>query len=405
MIFIKLDDKQQRVVNAEEKSIFLLAGAGSGKTRVLIERVRQLLSKNEENTSVLILSFTVKSVMELKNRLSKVLDNVYISTFHGLCYQVVSRVNKPKLLDESYKTDLTLSDEEITQVQADKRLLNYKNMRTKPFIEYHNFLLKNGLIDYIDLELLALDYLKNNQNQFVDFLQFDYIFVDEFQDTSITQFELLKVLKSNKSSIFAVGDPDQSIYKFRGTSSKVIDEYQKYFNAKTYILDYNYRSCEVITTHANRLINNNHKRLKKTLIPKRTDMGTLSIHGYQSSDLESDFVITQVLDFINRGIKLKEIAVLYRNHYQAVTLKQKLEDTYLMDLTVLTFHQSKGLEFEVVFVIGVRDSKVSSRKELEEERRLFFVAMTRAKTHLMISYIKNQNKPRFVRELKHRNET
>ncbi|MDY0210390.1 MAG: ATP-dependent helicase [Acholeplasma sp.] len=402
---MEMNEKQKLVIGSKDKHIFLLAGAGTGKTRVITEKIRQLIRNEGFTDSVLVLSFTNKSVLDIKKRLAISADNLLVTTFHGLCYRIVSSYISVNLFDDSKKSLVGLSDAMLLEIYNQKRRFENNNGSTEPFLRYHRFLQENQLIDYIDLEKFALNYLLKKQDSVIEQFKYTHIFVDEFQDTSDIQFELLKCLSKESRSVFSVGDPDQSIYRFRGTGEKVIQNYLKYFKAKVFVLDYNYRCKKQIVLYANRLIACNKRRIKKTLIAYKEEHGVVSVHRFDSLESETLFVMDRIKSFIGIGYLPKDIAILYRNHSDASMLKNNLGESYYMDINLLTLHQSKGLEFKIVFIIGNKVRKYQNKKELEEERRLFFVGMTRAMDKLLISVLTKTDKPRFVKELKCQYET
>ena len=401
-----LNEKQQTAVACDDGAIFLLSGAGTGKTRVIVSKVKSILENFDTNSKILILSFTRRSVFDLKTKLQKTSDNLFITTFHGLCYSMISTDFDVKIFDSNFRSSLNLSDQEILQISAKKRLLDFSNITTKPFYEYSSFLAKNGLIDYTDLEILTLKKLKYSSSNDDESLRFDYIFIDEFQDTSWVQFEILKCLFLKHTKIFAVGDPDQSIYSFRGTGERVIETYIKTFKSSTLLLDLNYRCASKILLHANLLIRHNRSKFRKQLSGVKKDEGVVKCFLVKKSDIEKSLVILNIRKCIIEGYQQKDIAIIFRNHKDAVLIKQGLFDQYLSDVQLLSMHQSKGLEFKVVFIIGIKHRLFESKKVLYEERRLLFVAMTRAMDRLyIVGHVRDSKVSRFLKECKFKYET
>lgn len=398
--------KQAEIIEASKVNSFVIAGAGSGKTSTIIGRIDHILSKEDKFAKILVLSFTKDAVNELKMRLAKSTVNVSIMTFHSLCFQMVSLHNSIRLFDDKYRSLLALSDADLLSISSEKRLSDFKNMTTKRNNTYMRFLSENGLIDYIDLENLAIEYLIENKMKHNFLYRFDYIFVDEFQDVSDIQYTLLKLLKFDFSTYFAVGDPNQSIYRFRGTGSQIIKRYNKDFNAKLFYLNENFRSTPNILFHSNSLIKYNKDDFKLTLNSIKTAVGTVLCYVCESQFSESSLVLLNIRKLLSNGIRAKDVAILYRFQRDAITIKKQLRSMYILDLNLMTIHQSKGLEFKAVFIIGSNSYHYDSKEDLREERRLFYVAMTRAKDFLFITSNQgNKRISRFITEAKIKYET
>lgn len=400
---MKLNDEQLKAINSQDRFIFLLAGAGSGKTRTIIEKIKSLLTNGVLPTSILAITFTKKATEEMKDRLQN--DEVSINTFHGFCYQVLEKHHeKIKILDE---VDLPFTPSELLAVS------NYKNSQTslKPPLIYHQYqkyLNEKKALDFDDLMIKFLELKCEYQSPF------KYLFIDEFQDTNALQYEILKKLITPTTKVFAVGDPDQSIYRFRGAKPSVISLYINEFKATLYTLSNNYRSTTKIIDEANYFIRKNTSRIKKKLVPTKSESGVVNYLQFVNSLSEAKYIIDEIKLLINQKYQFNEIAIMYRNHSRATVLKKLFYENYLSQneptIHFLSCHESKGLEFRVVFIIGLEDGLFPTNyenriSEIEEERRLFFVAMTRAKEKLYVTYIKtdqdgNRRKPSlFLREL------
>ena len=277
----------------------------------------------------------------------------------------------------------------------------YKNslFRTiKPFnyTRYNQALKANQWIDFDDILIYFLNISKKN------LIFFNHILVDEFQDTNALQFAVLKHLIDPKTHVFAVGDPDQAIYRFRGSCKAIIERFIKTFQAQVYLLKINYRSKRSILQLANRLILSHKTKYSKMLMANETASGHLAYNIYPTEEIEAISIINAIKTYITKGVKAHDIAIIYRNHFRAHTLKYFLNSNdlrYTIDdkregfLNCLTMHQSKGLEFNVVFIMGIEQQIIPSRRILQvegkhEERRLLFVAITRAKDSLHLSRVK-----------------
>jgi len=392
-----LNNEQKKVVYSNERFLFLLAGAGSGKTRVIVERIKYLIEIGIEPSQILAITFTRKASFEMKDRVNNSL--VHIHTFHQFCYQ--------RLIDD-FKQEFKMVDENVISFKKEHLLeiTKYKNSlyqlkKPRLYDTYQMSLANHQMKDFDDLLLdfyFKIRYVNHNY-------RYSYIFIDEFQDTNHLQYELLKLLIRKNTNVLAVGDPDQSIYVFRGASSQIINLYIKDYQAKLYTLSINYRSSPTILYHANRLIKRNNRRYRNELIPNH--VGIQKVYSIQfSNEIEE---AEQLIDLINKLQKLKikseEIAVLYRNHQRSYELQKRMRELDIVFQTfdennndekngvqLMTIHKAKGLEFDAVIIIGLEmgvlpSSHDNRQWELDEERRLMFVAMTRARDHLYFSSI------------------
>src|SRR5690606_29640483 len=218
--------------------------------------------------------------------------------------------------------------------------------------------------------------------------------VDEFQDTNLLQFKLLETMIKKDTFCFTVGDPDQSIYAFRGARFELIDQFVKQYQASVLKLSKNYRSNDLIIDAANNLIKHNKNRFKKHLETLKIATNNPVIFIY-----DKDLIMQKVVELIKIK-RLYQAVILYRNHYQVSYLKQLLEQNFLFDVRLLSFHESKGLEFDTVIIIGAEIlpyDKDNIFFNKEEERRLFFVGITRAINNL---YIFSTRKTKFLKETK-----
>ncbi len=391
-----LNTNQLKVINAKEQVIFLLAGAGTGKTTVIINRLNKIL-KETTNKTFLLITFTKKGVQDLKLRTKLNNENLLITTFHGLCYQLLKDLNL-KIIKEEQLILEGYSIESLRKIDIYKR----NNINNKELKKYNNYLKKVNKIDFNDLEILLLKKLKEDlvfKNEINNL--FDYIFIDEFQDTSTNQYKLIKYLKNKENYLFAVGDPDQSIYNFRGASDKVIINYINDFKASKYEMLLNYRSSKTIINKANKLISFNKRKLVKKLTSNNLEDGEVRVSYFKDDNNKIDYLLKKIKDLVRDGIKFHEIAILYRNNHLVNKIKLAFFKHYIYDINLLTIHQSKGLEFKVVFIIGLNEGILPMYKSnIEEERRLFYVALTRAKLKLFLLVNSKYKISRFLKEIK-----
>lgn len=379
----KFSEEQLKAINTKEQHTAVIAGAGTGKTTVLIARINNLINSGVDSKDILAITFTRKAASEMKKRLNN--QDVLVMTFDAFCFNLTNKDYKiiEKTKDFSKKELLAFNIYDANLKKGSKPF-KYK--------EYLNYKNNNNLYDFNDIEYIALDYIKKHK------LSFIHILVDEFQDTNNLQFEILSNLISHKTNTFIVGDPDQSIYSFRGANIKLINKYLYKYNAKLLLLTNNYRSTINIIEIANSLISNNKARIKKNLSCISSNCGVVKFSVFKNQIIEYNYIKKLISNYNHKY----SIGILFRNHEQGYLYKQLYYNTY-RKISVLSIHESKGLEFDIVFLIGINfnvfPSNYNSNKLLlEEERRLFFVGITRAKQELYIFSNKKQSK--FIKELK-----
>ncbi|MGA0351251.1 MAG: ATP-dependent helicase [Acholeplasmataceae bacterium] len=381
-----LNEKQKEAVFNQDRFVFLYAGAGTGKTTVMIEKIKYLIQIGYAPSSILGLTFTKEAAAQMRSRLN--LENVSIETFHAWSYHHVKHM---QLIPE----DAPFSLKYLLKVSQ------YKNKhRTSklPFVfhKYTRYLLRNDYIDYDDLLIKAI-----NEKGFHK--TYSFILIDEFQDTNYLQIQLLLSLIRKHTSVFAVGDPDQSIYRFRGAVPNVVDQFIQIFDAKTLFLTHNYRSHTYIIELANYLMSHDKLRVNKTLTSTSQRQGTLQFKSFKTVLEETAYLC----DYIK--MKRHNIAILCRTHRRVFKIKQMLHDEFMFYETkriqILTIHQSKGLEFDHVIIVGLEQETIPginiwNKEQLNEERRLLFVAITRAKISLLMTYVHTHGNPsQFLPEL------
>ncbi|MEO6917901.1 MAG: UvrD-helicase domain-containing protein [Collimonas sp.] len=357
-----LNPEQLAAVTLPAQSALILAGAGSGKTRVLTTRIAWLIQTGQVSPSgVLAVTFTNKASKEMMTRLSAMLPintrGMWIGTFHGLCNRLLRAHYRDAALPQTFQI-LDSQD----QLSAIKRLLKAMNVDdekypprnlmyfingakdqglraneveanddyNRKFVElydlYDQQCQREGVVDFAELLLRTYELLSRNQPLREHYqARFQHILVDEFQDTNDLQYKWLKLMAGQRGAVFAVGDDDQSIYAFRGANVGNMTAFEHEFRVENLIkLEQNYRSHGHILDSANTLIANNSKRLGKNL---RTDAG----HGepvriYEStSDLqEAQWIIEETKSLINEGATRSEIAVLYRSNAQSRVIEHAL---------------------------------------------------------------------------------
>jgi len=357
-----LNAEQLAAVTLPNQSALILAGAGSGKTRVLTTRIAWLIQTGQVSPAgVLAVTFTNKAAKEMMSRLSAMLPintrGMWIGTFHGLCNRLLRAHYRDAGLPQTFQI-LDSAD----QLSAVKRLLKSLNVDdekypprnlmyfinnakeqglrardveanddyNRRFVElydaYDQQCQREGVVDFAELLLRTYELMTRNQPLREHYqARFKHILVDEFQDTNNLQYAWLKLMAGEHNAVFAVGDDDQSIYAFRGANVGNMAAFEREFRVQNLIkLEQNYRSHGHILDAANILIANNSRRLGKNL---RTDAG----HGEQvrvyeaSSDIqEAQWVIEEAKSLINEGASRSEIAILYRSNAQSRVIEHAL---------------------------------------------------------------------------------
>lgn len=358
-----LNKAQQQVVAAPLTNLLVLAGAGSGKTRVLVHRIAWLI--NVENLSphnILAVTFTNKAAGEMRQRLENLLDipmqMMWVGTFHGLAHRLLrqhweaaglpqpfqildsgdqSRIIKRILvslnLDKAQWAPKKIQwfinqqkDEGIRAHQVANTNDPYNKTLARIYQSYEEICTRNGIVDFAELILRSYElFIKNPDilNHYQE--RFRYILVDEFQDTNSIQYAWLKLLSSDKNYLMIVGDDDQSIYGWRGARVKNIQDFTGDFPDHQMIrLEQNYRSTGVILAASNALISHNDGRLGKKLWSSGDQGELISLYGAFNDLDEARFIVNEIKQGLKKGLKPNEVAVLYRSNAQSRVLEEAL---------------------------------------------------------------------------------
>ena len=350
-----LNSRQLEAVTCDKKYIRVVAGAGSGKTKVLTSRISYLIDSGVDPFKILAITFTNKASKEMKERVLKNINSVYgtpfISTFHSFCVRFlreeIGNIGYPKdfnILDEEDKTKLV--KEILKERNFDKDYLNhkmiinyisfcktycYKGNQVRSFFNeakekdkksvyqsYCDRLEKMQCLDFDDLLLKTYQILIANENVRDKWRRkFEYVLVDEFQDTNDIQFDLVKLLVGKENNLFVVGDPDQTIYTWRGANLDIIMQFNENFaGAVTIVLDTNYRSTQKILECANKLIKNNHNRLSKDLKAYNGEGEKVFYNNSSDSYAEAALVAKTILEEKQKhSYSYSDFAILYRANY------------------------------------------------------------------------------------------
>ena len=359
-----LNEKQQQSVALDEDiNALILAGAGSGKTRVLTHRIHYLVStKNYHVDDILAVTFTNKAANEMKERLSDLLrrpiGRMWVGTFHSLAhrllrthpieanlsptfqildaqdqFRIIKRLMKENGVDETKfpikKVQWFINqqkDEGILPHEIDAGYNFFVKQSAKVFELYEKHCQVNDLVDFAGLLVKSYGLLKNNQSLLEHYQnKFRHILVDEFQDTNRIQYQFIKILHNQSNHVFCVGDDDQSIYGWRGAKIENIQKIENDFKPIQVIkLEQNYRSTGNILSASNALIANNQNRLEKSLWTESGDGDLINVLNARTETEEAQYVVGEIQTQFNQGRNLDECAILYRSNAQSRVFEESL---------------------------------------------------------------------------------
>jgi len=358
-----LNDKQREVVGAPQQNMLVLAGAGSGKTRVLVQRIAWLMQVEQAAShSILAVTFTNKAAAEMRARVEQVTSGnthgMWIGTFHGLAHRLLRMHFQEAKLPQAFQVldsddQLRLIKRIVRSLELDekkwpaKQFVWYINGKkdeglrpqhidaqfdpseelfVKVYKAYQDTCDRAGLVDFAELLLRAHELWLNNPELLAHYQQrFSHILVDEFQDTNAIQYAWLTMLGKARAKVMIVGDDDQSIYGWRGAKIENIERFtSEYDDAKTIRLEQNYRSTANILNAANQLISNNNNRLGKELWTDDKDGEKISIYTAFNEIDEARFIAGRIKQWRDDGGKLDEVAILYRSNAQSRLMEEAL---------------------------------------------------------------------------------
>ena len=362
-ILNELNDRQRDAVTSEAPSLLVLAGAGSGKTRVLVHRVAWIVEAMQSNpNSVMAVTFTNKAANEMKSRIQELLQSpladLWCGTFHGLAHRTLKRFYKEANLISTFTVldaedqlrvikrickdnNLEESSWPAKQIQwqinswkdAGKRPKNvddskdfYAETVKKIYSQYDEICKKDSLVDFAELLLKSYELLKSNK-KVRDFFhrRFRHILIDEFQDTNVIQYAWLNEVASKEASITAVGDDDQSIYGWRGAKVGHLEDFKtKHKHNETIRLEQNYRSTSIILNAANALIENNQARLGKNLWTESNEGEQITLYQAFNEQDEARFVAEIIKSWMDSGELFSDSAVIYRSNAQSRAIEEAL---------------------------------------------------------------------------------
>ena len=352
-----LNENQYNAVTTEAQHVRVIAGAGSGKTRVLTYRISYLISElGVEPWKILAITFTNKVANEMKNRVLNMIPqaskDLSIKTFHSFAafflrheisilgfpasFTILDEEDQTKLVKDiaaemGFKRGDKIVGITLSYIGKQKLLEKYPDdiSIVKPAFEdektcleiyqrYEEEKYKNFALDFDDLLLLTNRILEDYPDIRTKWQnRIDHILIDEFQDTNDVEYKMVKYLKKPETSLYVVGDPDQTIYTWRGANQNIIlDLNKRYYDMITIVLDRNYRSTQAILNAANKLIAHNKLRVTKNLYTKENEGDKVNVHSSPSSRLEADYVAREISKLKQfGGYQFKDIALLYRSNY------------------------------------------------------------------------------------------
>ncbi len=349
-----LNDKQREAVMHVDGPCLVIAGAGSGKTKVLTTRIANLIDQGIPSYNILAITFTNKAAKEMRERLEKIVpnNNAFVGTFHSLGVRIIrenasvlgldrtfsivdsddvlSIIKKilkdngydPKMNQPSYIRNKisSIKNDMLTQDEIERLFIQPQDKVAKAvYYEYQDVLRKNNSVDFDDLLRLPVKLFTENKDILESYQdKFKYILIDEYQDTNEVQYKLSKLLAKKNKNIFIVGDPDQSIYMFRGANFRNILNFEKdYKDAKVIPLEENYRSTRYILDTANSVIKNNKERKEKNLWSNNGDGTKVSYLRAYDGKHEIQLVLDEIKKLKEQGYQSKDFGVLYRTNAQA----------------------------------------------------------------------------------------
>lgn len=364
---MKLNEQQEQVVATTEGPVMVISCAGSGKTTVILERVKKIIDNGILAQYILVTTFSKAAAEEMEKRFVEKYqnNNVKFSTIHSVCYSILAnayninaasilKVSEKKAfllekyleLEKKYGKDFSGKYKDFDDYHKDieliisgymskiyrEKIVDYEDVITDRYVKdiygsYIKFKKKNGKLDYDDMIIETHKCLTVKQDV-AEYWQsvFRYIIIDEFQDTSILQSEIFYILAGEHKNICVVGDDDQSIYSFRNVDGETFSYFlEQYPDAKQIYMETNYRSCKKIISLSERLIKNNKKRFLKSFYANKKEQGCVVANLVKGDSEQTTEVINQIKRAVESGKKYNEIAILYRVKKEAISICNRLQ--------------------------------------------------------------------------------
>lgn len=359
-ILKKLNPQQHEAVTSQTKQILVLAGPGSGKTRVLTQRIAFLVHENRiKPYNILAVTFTNKAAREMRTRLERMLgkgvNSLWLGTFHSICARILRREASAMPFDSNFVImdasdqqsivkrvlkDLNI-DEKINRPSSIRNIISKaKNamqgpgeLKTRTYREeiakrvyeqYEKILRNSNAVDFDDLLMWTVRLFEENPQIREKYgKRFEHVLVDEFQDTNQAQYDLIKHLSSRHHSLFVVGDEDQSIYRWRGADYRNVQRFQSdYPKTAVLLLERNYRSTQNVIDAAQAVISHNKARTPKNLFSKRGGGPPITVYDAVDDHAEAAFVVEDIMDRMNTSGKGASVAIMYRTNAQSRLLEE-----------------------------------------------------------------------------------
>ena len=397
-IYDTLNNEQRKAVFCTEGPLLMLAGAGSGKTRSLTHRIAYLIEeKGVAPWNILAITFTNKAAQEMRERVDALVgygsEDIWISTFHATCSRILRRHIDLLGYDRNFtiydaSDQKSLMKEVLKEMKIDTKQFpersvmseissakneykspldyrneygsNFRNQRIADIYEhYQKGLKENNALDFDDLLVKMVDLFQTNPDVLEHYQdRFQYIMVDEYQDTNTVQFLLVSLLAKKYRNLCVVGDDDQSIYKFRGANIYNILNFEKVFpDAQVIRLEQNYRSTQNILNAANGVIANNKGRKEKKLWTENQKGELVHFKQYDTEYDEADGVVSRINFLAMRGVQYKDMAILYRTNAQSRIFEEKLKQKNIPYAIVrgISFYDRKEIK-DLMSYLKVVDS-------------------------------------------------
>ena len=443
-----LNREQYRAAMHTDGPMLVLAGPGSGKTHLLVERIRMMIEdRGIDPGCISVITFSKKAALQMQARFEKQVGSypVTFGTFHAVFYNIlkdfdpdIGRLITEEEQKEFIRASLAPSaareadDDEIIRlagmVSAYRNSAGSYSDRAASSLQhdpeagakiaalssrYESMCRKKGVIDFDDMILLCNRALYEHE-MFLRRWQekYRYILVDEFQDINEGQYDTLRLLAGDRMNVFAVGDDDQSIYAFRGARPELMKKFiRQYRGCAQVTLTMNYRCCRKVIGAADTLIRHNSDRLQRPMqenLPEKSG-GYVEVICAESAPVQAMYVCDRIEELIEeKGYSLRDFAVLYRSDHCAKIFGRTAKERGLYSekdesgsIRMMTAHASKGLEFSCVFIIGLQEGLfphyLDMEGDCEEERRLMYVAMTRARERLFLCALGTEHGKRISR--------
>lgn len=399
-IYDSLNKEQKEAVFHGDGPLLILAGAGSGKTRVLTHRIAYLMEQGVPPFHILAITFTNKAAGEMKSRVEALIEaggsSVWISTFHSMCVRILRRYIDRLGFDNNFTIYDTEDQKSIMKDICKKLQIDTKNVKERAILAeiskaknemllpeeyarendwdfgkkkiceayavYQQQLKKNNALDFDDLLVKTVELFRSDREVLANYQRrFQYIMVDEYQDTNTVQFLLIRLLAGDLKNICVVGDDDQSIYGFRGANIANILDFEKYFpETKVIKLEQNYRSTKKILQAANEVIGNNVYRKQKALWTQNDEGEEVLFSQQENEYAEAEFIAGEITSYVRNGkYHYKDIACLYRTNAQSRVLEEMFirEGIAYKIIGGINFYQRKEIKDLIAYLKAVDNGK------------------------------------------------